>query len=225
MPQGKAPLWVRAGRVYREKGPAGVWFGALSRFGYRRLVLLGRRLDEPVPRCTARVEAEIRRLRPEDEAAFVGLGASDADAFRHRLELGHQCWGAWVSGRLCHFAWLAYREAWVEYLRCRVVLDDGVVYAYNAYTDPECRAWGLSAARQSVCLPRLREEGHEVVLAAILPDNPSALPPCLKVGYRRIGVVRALGAGRRPRILVHLDRDTAVPTRFTFQRALPDPPR
>lgn len=224
MTESKAPIWVRAARVYREKGLGGVWFGALSRVGYRRLVLLERRLDEPTPSRPPRTDAEIRPLQPADEAAFEALGQCDPGVFRHRLGLGHQCWGAWVSKRLRHVAWLASGQAWVEYLRCRLSLDDGVLYAYNAYTDPAYRTLGLSAARQSVWLPVLRRQGHKLVLAAILPDNPAALPPCLKVGYRRIGVVRAIGAGRRPRVFVHLDRGQGLPTGFRFERALREAP-
>jgi len=219
----RTPVWVRAARVYREKGPGGVWFGALSLVGYRRLLLLERRLDEPIPRLAARVEAEIRPLRPEDEGEFARLGHGDVETFARRLALGHRCWGAWVAGRLRHFAWLACGEARVEYLRCRVLLDEGVVYAYHAYTDPACRALGLSAARQSLCLTRLRDEGLTLALAAILPDNPSSLPPCIKVGYRRVGVARAFGTGPRPLISVRLDRERPGAAGFTFARALPNP--
>lgn len=217
MAEGKAPIWVRAAGVYREKGAGGVWFGTLSLIGYRRLLVLVRRLDEPVAPLAARIGAGFRQLGPGDEGAYAGLGTGDRATFRRRLALGHRCWGAWVEGSLRHFAWMATGETRVDYLRCRALLDDGVVYAYHAYTDPSVRSMGLSAARQSVCLASLRDEGFRLAVAAVLPDNPFALPPCLKVGYRPAGVVRALGTGPRPLVWSRVDAGRGG-FRFTRER-------
>jgi GNAT superfamily N-acetyltransferase len=224
MADGKAPVWVRLVRVYREKGLGGVWFGVLSRIGYRRLVLLERRLDEPVIPVGARVQAEIRLLGPDDEASFVALGQEDAVVFRKRLEAGHLCWGAWCSGRLRHTRWYAFRGTYVEYLRCRLLLDDQVSYMYRSFTQPEYRGLGLAPATGSVCLPALRELGCRLVLAGVVPDNNAAFPSALRVGYRRIGVVRAVGAGRRPAIVVSLDRRSSTPAGWSFERLRADAP-
>lgn len=224
MAQGKAPVLVRLVRVYREKGLGGVWFGTLSRVGYRRLVLLERRLDEPVARVSPRADVEVRVLRHDDEAAFEVLGQGDAGVFRSRLQAGHQCWGAWCAGGLRHVAWLAFREVRVEYLSCRLLLDDDVAYVYRAFTQPSFRRLGLGPATQAVCLRTLHEKGCRLVLAAVLPDNPWAYPPWLMAGYRRIGVVRALGAGRRGRIFVSLDGRSASPTGWRFESRLDDGP-
>ncbi|HVN76286.1 MAG TPA: hypothetical protein VMT19_08225 [Thermoanaerobaculaceae bacterium] len=220
MTTGKAPLWVRAGRVYREKGASGVWFGALSLVGYRRLVLLAVRLDAPAPVWQARVDAEIRPLLPADEAAFEALGQGDARVFRERLALGHQPWGAWSAGALRHVVWVGVGSAWVEYLRCQVSLGVGVAYAYRAYTEPPYRGLGLGPATQSACLAALRADGFVASLAGVLPDNPWAFAPWLKVGYARIGVVRAFGAGRRPLVAATFRRGAGLRTGFRFERAL-----
>jgi len=231
MAERNTPLWVRVGRVYREKGPFGVWFGALSKLGYRRLVLLEASLEEPVPRFSPRVEAEIRPLVPEDESAFVALRQDDSGMFGQRSHLGHECWGAWVSGRLRHVAWSGLGQARVEYLRCRLVLDERVAYAYRAYTEPAYRGLGLCSATQSACLSALRARGYRLGVAGVLPDNPGAFAPWLRVGYRRFGVVRALGAGRRPRVFVRLDQGGGVTRGWRFERSSdnelregPDPP-
>jgi len=224
MAQGKAPVWVRLLRVYGEKGLGGVWFGTLSRVGYRRLVLLERLLDKPVAPVSPRADVEVRLLRRDDEAAFEALGQGDAAVFWSRLEAGHQCWGAWCSGGLRHVAWLAFREVHVEYLRCRLLLDDDVAYVYRAFTQPPYRRLGLGPATQAMCLRTLHEQGCRLVLAAVLPDNPWAYPPWLRVGYRRIAVVRALGAGRWRRILVSLDGRSDSPAGWRFERPRDDEP-
>jgi len=205
--------------VYREKGFGGVWFGALSRMGYRRLVLLERRLDETVRPVPPRAEAEIRPLRRDDEAAFVALGQEDASVFRNRLEAGHQGWGAWCSGALRYVAWVAFRETEVEYLSCRLVLADDVAYVYRAFAEPRHRRLGLGPATQAACMEVLRGRRFRLVLAAVLPDNPWAFPPWLRVGYRRIAVVRTLGTGRRRRVFVSLDTGSGAPLGWRFERS------
>ncbi len=220
----RAPIWLRVLRVYREKGPAGVWFGALSRAGYRRLVLLARPLDAPPVPLPPRVEAEIRPLTGDDEAAFTALGQGDAAAFRSRLAHGDAAWGAWCAGALRYVSWVAFRETTVEYLRCRLVLADDVAYVYRAFAEPAYRRLGLGPAVQSACIEALHRRRCRLALAAVLPDNPWALPPWLKVGYRRIGVVRAIG-GRRPLIAVRVDRPLAVPGGWSFVRSPAGEPR
>ena len=217
MAAGKAPVWTRLLCVHREKGALGVWFGTLSLAGYRRLVLLEKRLDEPVPEISPPVGAGIRLLQRDDEAAFVALGQGDAGVFRDRFDRGHQCWGAWCSGFLRHVAWVAFTEVWVEYLSCRLLLDDDVAYTYRAFTHPEYRRLGLGPATQAACLKALHGQGHTLALVAVLPDNPWAFPPWFKVGYRRIGVVRALGTGRHPWIFVRLDRGAGAEARWRFE--------
>jgi UDP-N-acetylmuramoyl-tripeptide--D-alanyl-D-alanine ligase len=215
----RSPLPMRLARVWRAKGAAGVWFGALSRFGYRRLVLLERRLDEPIAPVTPRIETVVRRLGRGDEAAFVGLGQEDACTFRERLRAGHQCWGAWGSDVLRHTRWYAFREARVEYLGCRVALGDHVTYMYRSFTQAEYRGLGLAPATAVVSLQALCAQGYRLVLAAVLPENPEAFRPTLKVGYRRIGVVRSIGFGETRLVRVRLDRHAAVPAGWAFEWA------
>ena len=206
----KAPPWVRLSSVYREKGLGGVWFGVLSKAGYRRLVLLERRLDEPVDVLAPRSDASFRPLESDDEAAFVALGQGDAAAFRQRRERGHECWGAWCSGGLRHVAWIGFREVWVEYLSCTLLLEEGVAYVYRSYTEPGYRRLGLGPASHSRCMQALQRQGCRLMLAAVLPDNPWAFPPWLRVGYRRIGVARAIGSGRTRIVRIDLGGEPAT---------------
>ncbi len=219
MAEGKPPVWIRAARVYREKGGGGVWFGVLSKAGYRRLVLLEASLAELAPTIRPRVEAEIRRLGPGEGAAFAALGQGDEGVFAERAALGHECWGAWVSGRLRHVAWCGFGRAWVEYLRCRVELDEGVAYTYRAYTEPASRGLALGSATQSVCLADLRGRGQRAAVVGVLPDNPWAFTPWLRTGFRRVGVVRSLGPGARPLVWVRYDGGVSPARGWRFERA------
>ncbi len=205
MTEGTAPIWVRVLRVHREKGLAGVWFGALARAGYRRLAVLERRFDEPLVAFRPRVEAEIRQLRRDDEGAVTALDQTPGNVFRERLDRGHQCWGAWCGGALRHVEWLAFADACVEYLGIRLLLDADAVYVYRAFTDVSFRGMGFTPATQTACLPTLRRQGFRLAICAVLPENPWAFSPWLKVGYRRIGVLASLAVGSRRRARLRLD--------------------
>ena len=200
----KAPLVARLWRVYREKGVAGFWFGALRHAGYRRLMLLERTVGDPLPNLAARVDATIRPLGLDDEAAFAALGQEDPREFARRLESGHQCWGAWVSGALRHVQWLALREAWIEHLGCRLRLHDGVLYVYRAFTQPEFRGAGLAPATHCRGLDAMREQGCTLALCGVAPGYRPALVPWLKVGYRPIGFASTFGSARGRLLRVRL---------------------
>jgi hypothetical protein len=212
-------LLLRLATVHREKGLGGVWFGALSRAGYRRLVVLERRLDSPIAAAATRRQAVIRALDAGDEAAFVGLGQDTAATFHHRLALGHRCWGAWCDDGLRHIAWIGFERVTVDYLACEVLLADAVSYVYQAYTQPQYRRLGLGPAAHSRCLESLRLHGVRLSLAAVLPDNPWAFGPWLAVGYRRTGTVRAIGPGPRPYVIsTRADRAATPQWRFARRR-------
>jgi GNAT superfamily N-acetyltransferase len=214
MTGGRAPVLARALRVYREKGLAGVWFGALARAGYRRLVALERPLDEPVVAPQARVEAQVRPLDAADADACAALGQIAAGEFRGELERGRACWGAWCDGGLRHVQWVAFTNAWVEHLGCGLLLDGDAAYVYRAFTEPRYRGLGLTPATQAACLPALRERGYRLAVCAVVPENPWAFTPWLRVGYRRTGVLRSVGLGGRRRAWFSSDRGVAAPRRW-----------
>ncbi len=223
MTDDKPAVWIRMLRVYREKGVGGVWFGILSRAGYRRLVVLERRLDEPLAAFRPGAAVEIRPLRRDDQDAFMALGQTSAAVFHDRLDRGHQCWGAWCAGGLRNIGWLAFKEAWVEYLGCRLILADGVVYFYGAFTHPQYRGLGLTATRAAACLRAVREQGYWLALCAVQPENPSAFSPVLKLGYRRIGVLGSVGFGGWRWSRVRLDGGGRVADGWRLADAVREP--
>ncbi len=224
MANGGSSLRLRVARVYREKGMAGVWFGALTRVGYRHLALLERRPEAPIPRVPVRARTEVRPLDRDDETEFVALGREDARAFRARLEGGQVCWGAWNSGGLRHVQWVASREAWIEDAGCRLLLDEGVVYVSRAYTDPAYRGIGLAPATEIARLHAMRERGGTLSLGVVVPENRAVVSLWLKLGWRRIGFIRSLRVGRRAPSVLHVTRHpTAAPGWSVGPRRAPTP--
>jgi len=215
----RAPLGSRLRRLHREKGVAGFWYLALWSAGYRRLLLLERRLDEAPPLPAAADATLVRRLRCEDEDGFVALGQEGAVAFRERLERGHEGWGAWCDGELRHVQWLATGEAWIEHLGCRVRLGEGVAYVYRAFTTPRWRGVGLTSAVHARGLAAMRERGSTLALCGVAPGNRSALSPWLRLGYRRIGFASTFGAGRRRLLRVRVATDAGASPRWRIETA------
>jgi len=205
--------------MYGEKGLAGFWYAALGRAGYRRLLLLERRLDEALPLPAADDATWVRPLRREDEDGFVALGQEGAATFRGRLEQGHQGWGAWRAGELLHAQWLATGEAWIEHLGCRVHLGDGVAYVYRAFTAPPWRGAGLTSAVHARALAEMRERGSTLALCGVAPGNRPALSPWLRLGYRRVGFARTFGAGRQRRLRVRAAPGSGASLRWRLETA------
>ncbi len=187
------PLHARLRDLWHSQGAAGVWFTALALSVYRRMLLLERPLDEPIPEYVPRVAAEIRPLTAADEIDYGKLQPHDARRFLTRMELGHQCWGAWCEDGLRHVCWVAFREAWIDYLARPLPLAQGEVYSYGLFTHPGWRGLGLSPARTTRYMSALRAQGYRRVLTAVLPENRMAQSPLLKAGYGRIGVIGCVG--------------------------------
>ncbi len=205
MTEERPALWRRVFRLRRARGFGGVWFAALARGGYRRLLIFSKALADPGPPIVARVQAEIRPLRRDDEGAFAALGQEAVEVYRRRLEGGHECWGAWCGGELRHIAWVAFGEAWVEYLGCRLILADDVAYLYRAFTARGYRGLGIAKARWAVCQESLRARRIRLGLCAVVPENREAISTWLDVGYRRVAIARSVGVGRLRRVWLRLD--------------------
>jgi hypothetical protein len=162
--------------------------------------VIERPLGEPIP-----VLAEGSGL---SHAALAGgaltpaaIGASDeaAAVIAARAAAGDVCFVLADSGAPIHRCWVATGTARFEYLGLEAALRPGSAYVYDAVTPAEHRGRGLSAIRSSLMLAELRDRGLARAISAILPENRAALIPPERVGYRVIGTIGVLGAGRARR--------------------------
>ncbi len=190
----------RAAQILREEGLLTLWFRILGETVYRRLLLLERTLDKPLPSFRPRGPVETRWLRPEEAAAYASFCGtlSEAEVAR-RLSEGHRCWIAEAEGRIVHGRWVASSRAWIEYLKLDLPLAPGEAYSYQAYTAPELRGRNLATAAQAAVLGVLKEEGFQRVFLCLQPDRAIAFLPPVKNGFIPVawlGWVR-LGPWRR----------------------------
>jgi GNAT superfamily N-acetyltransferase len=167
-----------------------LWFRVLGRTVYRRLIVLERRLDEPIGGITAGIPAVVSILTDADVDRYAAFRPDTSPAeVRRRLDAGHRCFVVQHDGRIVHAGWAATTKPWVEYLGCEFPLAPGDVYQFNSYTAAAFRGLDLAGARVSWMAQYFRDAGARRLLAAVWPENARGFRPLEKVGYRAVGII------------------------------------
>lgn len=192
---------ARAREILAEEGPRALGPRALSELGYRRLRVIERSLAEPIPELAGGSGLTHAVLAGSAlTPAAIGAPVAATGVVSARAAVGDICFIlAMRDGAPVHRCWVALETARFEYLGLLAALAPGSAYVYDAVTPSKHRGRGLSAIRSSLMLGELRERGLLRAVSAILPENRPALPPPERVGYRPIGTIGALCAGRHRR--------------------------
>jgi len=174
-----------------------LWFRVLGRTVYRRLIVMERRLDEPIAEIATGIPAVVSLLTDAEVDDYTAFRPdTEAAEVRRRLRAGHRCFVERNEERIVHAGWAATTKPWVEYLGCEFPLTPGDVYQFDSYTAAPYRGLNLAAARVTWMARFFREAGARRLLAAVWPENTRAFRPLEKAGYRPfgiIGVVRLAG--------------------------------
>ena len=186
-----------AGRASPVGGVARTGFRALARLGvYRRLFLLERMLDAPIPDWPLPEGVRVETLGPGGLAAYAALRPGQGRVTcESRWARGDWCFATWRDGAIVGALWVAARRASIDYLGQRLRLDAEEVYSYDLYTAPEARGLGLTRASRPFHLGRLRDLGYRRLLGSVSPDNAAARAVQEAVGFRRIALVGFVGVG------------------------------
>ena len=170
-----------------------LWFRVLGRTVYRRVIVLERRLGEPMPEVTADIPTVVSILTDADVDQYAAFRPDTEPAeVRRRLRAGHRCFVVRYEGRIVHAGWAATTKAWVQYLDCEFPLEPGDVYQFDSYTAAAFRGLGLAATRVTWMARFFREAGARRLLAVVWPENTRAFRPLEKVGYRVVGIMGSL---------------------------------
>lgn len=188
--------WRRAIGSLRHESPRTFALKLMAELGYRRVVMLARSLDEPIPDGPSADGTEFARLdedRLDDYVAF--RPESDRAGLVAQLADGFECYVLRRNGRLVSSCWATSRPRWSSYLGADIPTADGDVYLTDAWTHPDFR--GLAHAH-TLCLHQLRhfrERGFRRALRSTVPENYSALRLHAKSGFRPILVIRTMRIG------------------------------
>jgi Acetyltransferase (GNAT) family len=189
---------ARALDIQRREGLRALWFKALGETVYRRLLLLEASLESqseppPPPRLL-----EFAFLAPGEVGEYP-FGEHGSETAAERLRRGDRCFCVRRDGHVVAVRWIAFEEASIEYLGCRLRLAPGVAYFYDSYTSPTARGSGIFSSTWFILARQLSSEGVHTVLAAVLPENRAALRAMEKLPYRVVGNVGYVRLGPRRR--------------------------
>jgi hypothetical protein len=191
---------ARAFDVTRSEGLRALWFKALGETFYRRLLLLEAPTEsrsEPPPQSL-----EFAFLAP-NELGDYAFGEHGPETAAERLRRGDRCFGVRRDRELVAVRWIAFEEAFVDYLGCRMRLAPGVAYLYDAYTAPAARGAGIFSFTWFTLAGRLSAEGFHTILGTVLPENRAARRAMAKLPYRVVGKVGYVRLGPWKRCFRH----------------------
>ena len=194
-PSGNA--FRRAVLTLRGEGARSFWFKLLAQVGYRRLMLLERLLDWPVPEFTPSLSVEVTQLAESELDEYIEFRPDTVR--RHaiaRLRAGQMCFVARHDRRIVAAGWIAFPPIGLSYLGCPLDMAPGDVHIYDKFTQPAYRGHGISNALRMHHLRYLQRAGYRRVIVAVLPENASSLRDILKGGYRPCGMIFRIKVGR-----------------------------
>ena len=180
----------RASEILREEGVRSLWFKILGETVYRRLLLLERPLQDPIPEATARVPIVMSLLQKTEMDEYLEFRAEmDVSEVQSQLDAGHWCFVARSQGRMVATSWAATNRAWLDYLSCELRLAPDEIYAYDSFTEPASRGQNLGPALTAEKLRYFQAAGYRRLVCTISPENRASLRADAKTGYRPYGTI------------------------------------
>lgn len=169
--------WSESVKPYAKKRRGDmVKFEVLSLFSFNLL--------EEIPDVKEDVSAEIRFV--SDESLFAKESLTNKNhLFRDRLKRGDICCCAISSGEIVSYCWIASDKACVGEIGRKIVLKNGEIYLYDAFTKPEFRGNGLFSRILAVTLRYGREKGYQKAFVFALSSNKSSAAAIEKTGFNR----------------------------------------
>lgn len=186
----KGHMWSRLRTIWRDEGARGVWFRGLGCVGYSRLLVWSRPIGEPV---VAELPSGLQLIEigPQELDRYLRFRTDQVEATaRRRWQRGERCHAIAHGDAIVHCAWSATGIAWVDFLRCRLVLPHDVVYSFDAVTAAAYQRQGHSGTRAHYVTGLYGALGYSRVWSATLPENPAALRFQQRLGARPIGQLR-----------------------------------
>jgi GNAT superfamily N-acetyltransferase len=189
----KAP---RIREAIRYDSVTGLLAKALGHVAYRRVVLVGRRLDVPPPDARSDLELAVRALTPEEVESYARFRAdADGPTVLKRLAAGSLVYAAWHEGRIVSAAWVDRGTAQLDPIGVRLRLHPLDVYGRDSYTVPDLRGHNVATVRMVEALRALHADGYECFFGFVLPENRRAFGPPAKAGLDRLGSAGWFGLG------------------------------
>jgi GNAT superfamily N-acetyltransferase len=191
-------LWRRGREIVRDEGWRRLVFTALRDLGYRPVLVLERRLDEPIVPVAAHVPLGFETLEPAALHEYLQLQpAIPRPQLENRFTRGDACYAARVDGRLAAATWVTRDPHFFRAIGCRYVIPPSEVYVFDSFTAPELRGRRVMPALGVWVLERLREAGVTRAELVIAPDNMASRRARARNGFRPFMRIDYVRLGRR----------------------------
>jgi len=189
-------VFVRAMRVLHDEGLRNFWFKLIGELGYRRMLVVAHRLEEPMRELVPRLAVRTDLLAKNDVDAYLAFRPeSDRAGLINRLDSGQLCFVAWHEGQIVSACWTAVRPTHIPFLDCDCELADGDAYVYEKFTSEAYRGQHLAHAVRMHQLRYLRNAGYRRMIGAIVPENKRAVLESHRGGSRPVGLMGRIKIG------------------------------
>lgn len=179
----------RLRNILSTEGWKGIWFRALSRTVYRRLVLVERALDKAPPSVSSQLNLKFGLLQAHELDDYYSLQPdAKPEVIRKRLTLEMKCFTARLNGRLVAVCWASTVAAHIDYLEQELQLAPEEVYIFDSYTSTECRGQNVAGARGAYIIRYFQNAGYKRLIGSFLPENKPAIRPLVKLGYHPFAI-------------------------------------
>lgn len=162
---------------------------------HRRMFLMLRSLDDPIPDPAPSGAFEIREMTETDREGYLAMLPDRRPVFEARLQAGARCFLAWDDARIAHGYWMAANRVRIDYLARDLVLAPGDIYTYDSYSPPDYRGRGLAQAVGLEVMRLARAEGSRRAWCLPAVENQGGIRPVEAIGYRRAATVHYLRLG------------------------------
>ncbi len=163
---------------------------------YRRMILFVYPLDGSIPVLRSRVSVNTVILTERDLDAYHRFRPDQSvKEIKSRLARGDRCFTYWHEGQIVDAGWVATGRVYIPYLRRYLVLAQGDIYNYDAYTLPAYRGLGMYMARNSYVARYNQKEGYSRSLALVAVENKAPRVILSRSGLRPIGLYSCLRFG------------------------------
>jgi GNAT superfamily N-acetyltransferase len=169
---------------------------SLGHVVYRRVVLVGRRLDVPLPEAQSDLELSMGLLTEGEVESYVAFRPeADAATVRRRMAAGWLVYAVWHDGRIVSVTWLVPGTAHLDPVGVRLHLDPRDSYGRDSFTARAVRGRNVGTVCMVGALQALREAGYECSFGFVLPENRRGFGPPAKAGLDRLGSIGWVGLG------------------------------
>lgn len=190
--------------MLQEEGIKSFWFKLLSEIGYyRRLILLERSLEAPIPEIKPLVTVNIELLKKTELDEYATFRSkndliqieNDPYKIADRLNAGHWCFVARHGGEIISDCWASIHHVRFSRLYYKLRLAQGKVYFYDAFTRPDFRGKSVLPAILEEMIRHSHAAGYLRIICEVVPENKPSLQAFGKVGFKPFGVIGYIKIG------------------------------